>query len=201
MRVIVGLGNPGKRYENTRHNIGYRVVSKLAEKHSLEFIKASSNYLLSKGKLEEEFYLLLPLTYMNLSGRAIKEFKNSNEFQLDNLLVICDDINLPLGKLRLRSKGSHGGHNGLLSVINELDSTNFPRLRIGIGKNFKQSEQVDYVLSDFSSDELDMVDKAIDTSVEICDKFILGGFKSAVEYYSQISKILNSNHSQSEEIS
>lgn len=201
MRVIVGLGNPGKRYENTRHNIGYRVVSKLAEKHSLEFIKASSNYLLSKGKLEEEFYLLLPLTYMNLSGRAIKEFKNSNEFQLDNLLVICDDINLPLGKLRLRSKGSHGGHNGLLSVINELDSTNFPRLRIGIGKNFKQSEQVDYVLSDFSSDELDMVDKAIDTSVEICDKFILGGFKSAVEYYSQISKILNSKHSQSEEIS
>lgn len=201
MRVIVGLGNPGKRYENTRHNIGYRVVSKLAEKHSLKFIKASSNYLLSKGKLEEEFYLLLPLTYMNLSGRAIKEFKNSNEFQLDNLLVICDDINLPLGKLRLRSKGSHGGHNGLLSVISELDSTNFPRLRIGIGKNFKQSEQVDYVLSDFSSDELNVIDKAIDTSVEICDKFILGGFKSAVEYYSQISKILNSKHSQSEEIS
>lgn len=201
MRVIVGLGNPGKRYENTRHNIGYRVVSKLAEKHSLKFIKASSNYLLSKGKLEEEFYLLLPLTYMNLSGRAIKEFKNSNEFQLDNLLVICDDINLPLGKLRLRSKGSYGGHNGLLSVISELDSTNFPRLRIGIGKNFKQSEQVDYVLSDFSSDELDVIDKAIDTSVEICDKFILGGFKSAVEYYSQISKILNSKHSQSEEIS
>lgn len=201
MRVIVGLGNPGKRYENTRHNIGYRVVSKLAEKHSLKFIKASSNYLLSKGKLEEEFYLLLPLTYMNLSGRAIKEFKNSNEFQLDNLLVICDDINLPLGKLRLRSKGSYGGHNGLLSVISELDSTNFPRLRIGIGKNFKQSEQVDYVLSDFSSDELDVIDKAIDTSVEICDKFILGGFKSAVEYYSQISKILNSKHSQREEIS
>lgn len=201
MRVIVGLGNPGKRYENTRHNIGYRVVSKLAEKHSLEFIKASSNYLLSKGKLEEKFYLLLPLIYMNLSGRAIKEFKNSNEFQLDNLLVICDDINLPLGKLRLRSKGSHGGHNGLLSVINELDSTNFLRLRIGIGKKFKQSEQVDYVLSDFSSDELDMVDKAIDTSMEICDKFILGGFKLAVEYYSQISKILNSKHSQSEEIS
>lgn len=201
MRVIVGLGNPGKRYENTRHNIGYKVVSKLAEKHSLKFIKASSNYLLSKGKLGEEFYLLLPLTYMNLSGRAIKEFKNSNDFQLDNLLVICDDINLPLGKLRLRSEGSHGGHNGLFSVINELDTTNFPRLRIGIGKNFKQSEQVDYVLSNFSSDELETIDKAIETSVKICDKFIIGGFKSAVEYYSQISKILDSEHSQSEGIS
>jgi len=194
LRVIVGLGNPGIKYSETRHNIGYKVVEKLAEKKKLKFEKVSKNFALAKGETENSvFSLLLPLTYMNLSGLAVKEFHSTYNFDFQDMLVVCDDINLPTGKIRLRSKGSHGGHNGLLSIINEIGSTDFPRLRIGIGNNFEKDKQADYVLSPFNEDEKPIINDSVNEAVEICESFLRGGLKVALEYFSKSQKIKNSN--------
>lgn len=194
MRVIVGLGNPVIKYSETRHNIGYKVVEKLASKKALQFEKVSKNYALAKGETENSVYsLLLPLTYMNLSGLAVKEFHSSYSFDFQDMLVVCDDINLPTGKIRLRSKGSHGGHNGLLSIINEINTEEFPRLRIGIGNNFEKDKQADYVLSPFNEDEKPVINESIDKAVEICEYFLMGGLKIALEYFSRSQKTKNSN--------
>ncbi|MGB9665278.1 MAG: aminoacyl-tRNA hydrolase [Ignavibacteria bacterium] len=192
--MIVGLGNPGIRYTETRHNIGYKIVENLANKKKLKFEKASKNYLLAKGETEDSaFSLLLPLTFMNLSGIAVKEFHSKNDFDFRDMLVVCDDINLPTGKIRLRTKGSHGGHNGLLSIINEINTSDFPRLKIGIGNNFEKDRQVEYVLSPFNENEKPIIDEAINKSVEICDIFLVGGLKVALEYLSRIQATQSSN--------
>lgn len=192
--MIVGLGNPGKKYSETRHNIGYKVVENLASKRNLKFEKVSSNYLLAKGESgDTDFSLLLPLTYMNLSGKAVKEFYSNYKFDFSEMLVVCDDINLPPGKIRLRSKGSHGGHNGLLSIIEEINTTDFPRLRIGIGNTFEKDKQAEYVLSQFEESEKPIIDEAIQLSVDICDAFLSGGLKEALERYSKIQSINKSN--------
>lgn len=194
MRVIVGLGNPGIKYAETRHNIGYKVVENLADKKKLKFEKASKNYLLAKGETENsDFSLLLPLTFMNLSGIAVKEFHSDTGFDFREMLVVCDDINLPPGKIRLRSKGSHGGHNGLLSIINEINTTDFPRLRIGIGNNFEKDRQAEYVLSPFDENEKPIMNDAINRASEICDNFLVGGLKRALEFFSRIQTTQNSN--------
>lgn len=192
--MIVGLGNPGINYSDTRHNIGYKVIEKLAAKRKLKFENISNNYALAKGKTESSvFSLLLPLTYMNLSGLAVSEFHSKFDFNFQDMLVVCDDINLPIGKIRLRSKGSHGGHNGLLSIINEINTIEFPRLRIGIRNRFEKDKQVEYVLSPFSEDEKPIIDSSIDKAVEICDHFIMGGLKTALEYFSKFQKTQTSN--------
>jgi PTH1 family peptidyl-tRNA hydrolase len=191
--VIVGLGNPGFEYSETRHNIGYKVVENLASKKNLKFEKASKNYLLAKGETDNSaFSLLLPLTFMNLSGLAVSEFHSKFNFNFQDMLVVCDDINLPVGKIRVRTKGSHGGHNGLFSIINEINSIDFPRLRIGIGNNFEKDRQVEYVLSPFDENEKPFINDAINKAVEICDYFLVGGLKGALEYFSKIQKNQNS---------
>ncbi len=192
--MIVGLGNPGSKYSDTRHNIGYKVVENLAYKRKLNFSKVSTKYLLAKGKVNNfEFSLLLPLTYMNLSGEAVKEFYSKYNFLLSEMLVVCDDINLSVGKIRLRSKGSHGGHNGLLSIIEALQSTNFPRLRIGIGNNFEKEKQAEYVLSSFNEEEKPFINESIEKATLICDTFLEGGIKAALETYSKIQSVKKSN--------
>lgn len=194
MRVIVGLGNPGNKYLETRHNVGFKVVENLARKRNLKFEKVSKNYAVAKGEAENSaFSLLLPLTYMNLSGLAVNEFHSNFDFDFQNMLVVCDDINLPLGKIRLRAKGSHGGHNGLLSIINEIKTTDFPRLRIGIGNNFDKDKQAEYVLSPFTDEEKSVINLSIENAVEICDYFLVGGLKIALEYFSRLQKTQNSN--------
>ncbi|NPV11190.1 MAG: aminoacyl-tRNA hydrolase [Ignavibacteria bacterium] len=194
MRVIVGLGNPGNKYLETRHNVGFKVVENLARKRNLKFEKVSKNYAVAKGEAENSaFSLLLPLTYMNLSGLAVNEFHSNFDFDFQDMLVVCDDINLPLGKIRLRAKGSHGGHNGLLSIINEIKTTDFPRLRIGIGNNFDKDKQAEYVLSPFTDEEKSVINLSIENAVEICDYFLVGGLKIALEYFSRLQKTQNSN--------
>lgn len=192
--MIVGLGNPGNKYLETRHNVGFKVVENLARKRNLKFEKVSKNYAVAKGEAENSaFSLLLPLTYMNLSGLAVNEFHSNFDFDFQNMLVVCDDINLPLGKIRLRAKGSHGGHNGLLSIINEIKTTDFPRLRIGIGNNFDKDKQAEYVLSPFTDEEKSVINLSIENAVEICDYFLVGGLKIALEYFSRLQKTQNSN--------
>lgn len=192
--MIVGLGNPGNNYSETRHNIGFKVVGNLACKRQLQFEKISPYYLLAEGETENsDFFLLLPLTYMNLSGKAVKDFHSKINLDFSEMLVVCDDINLNTGKIRLRAKGSHGGHNGLSSIIEEIGTTEFPRLRIGIGNNFEKDKQAEYVLSPFTNDEKPIINEAINISTEICDVFLVGGLRAALEYYSKLLANKKSN--------
>jgi PTH1 family peptidyl-tRNA hydrolase len=167
--LIIGLGNPGAKYENTRHNIGFRVVESLAIDKETTF--KSDRYaevasVKHKGRL---LILVKPNTYMNLSGQAVKYWMEAEKVPLENLLVIVDDIALPFGKIRLKGKGSDGGHNGLKSIQELLNSINYARLRFGIGSNFKPGQQADYVLGEWNSEE----SKALPERIEAAKSCVL----------------------------
>lgn len=154
MKLIVGLGNPGLRYKDTRHNIGFLIIKKLSKKFDIPVKKRKYKGLLGKGSIKsEKVNLFMPQTYMNLSGEAVGEVVKKEKVNLEDILVIYDDINLKLGLMRLRKKGSSGGHKGLESVIECLGTTEFPRLKIGISKNREISDVVNFVLSPFDSAE------------------------------------------------
>ena len=155
MKLIVGLGNPGKEYENTRHNLGFLVIDQLANKLNVELNKKKFNGSYYQSK---EYILLKPQTYMNGSGECIVAFLNYFRIPLDNLLVIYDDIALPLGSFRYRSQGSHGGHNGMKNIIELVGSQDFKRLRVGIGYDQKFFIK-DWVLGNFSSFEKEEIRK------------------------------------------
>lgn len=165
--LIIGLGNPGKKYEKTRHNIGFRIVKALAAKYAFSFrpslIRAKGN--VAKGVIQEKTtYLLLPLTYMNDSGLSVRKACDYYKISYDHIVVVTDDVALPIGKIRFRSKGSCGGHNGLRSIESHLGTAEYPRLRIGVGGQ-GQEELATYVLDLFTQEEenqlIDVVDRAI----------------------------------------
>lgn len=155
-RVIAGLGNPGKNYELTRHNLGFLVVEVLAEKLGWEFRESKEfNSRVAKGKIAENtVYLLLPQTYMNESGRAVRQFLNFYKIPPSSLVVVADDVAIPFGETRLRRMGSSGGHNGLKSIELHLGTRDYPRLRMGVGSEFTNMSLADHVLSGFTADEL-----------------------------------------------
>lgn len=168
MKLIVGLGNPGTKYELTRHNIGFMALNFYASKNSLQFKTQKSfngDTYLGKG-----FILLKPNTFMNLSGDSIIKVKNYYHIEDKDILIILDDFNLPLSKLRLREKGSAGGHNGLKSIISVLNTEEFLRLRVGIGD--PKNEHIDYVLSRFSKEEIDELMPSFNKINEIIDAFL-----------------------------
>ncbi len=166
MKLITGLGNPGNKYASTRHNAGFIALDNLALKLGIVFRPGRGDFYIASGKYKgEEFFLLKPTTYMNNSGIAVVQFFE-NYFTLEadkDLLVVHDDFNIPLGTLRLRQKGSDGGHNGIASIMYHLNSDEFPRMRIGIGSNdiLKKDEFVDFVLSDFLPNEIGMLEKLV----------------------------------------
>ena len=172
MKLIVGLGNPGKQYENTRHNIGFMSVDKFAEENNLDFkIESRFEGLLSiftyKG---EKVALFKPVTYMNLSGRAVYKLVNYYKIDIDDILIIYDDLDLPTGKLRLREKGSSGGHNGIKSLIENLGTQDFKRVKVGISKNSK--DIIDYVLGKFSKEELSILEESLNKMDDLIKNFI-----------------------------
>jgi PTH1 family peptidyl-tRNA hydrolase len=151
LKVIVGLGNPGKKYELTRHNIGFWAVDQLSDKWNMPFQKEKWNSLVAEGVVHgEKIYLLKPLTYMNLSGEAVGAAMRFLKLPMEDLLVIYDDMDIPLGQLRLRQKGSSGGHNGMKSLIQHLGTEQFNRIKIGIERPPARMAVVDYVLTPFS---------------------------------------------------
>lgn len=161
MKLVVGLGNPGRRYEHTRHNVGYAVVTELARQAA-----GRPRQRFHGEVVEAEFggvrtLLLCPTTYMNRSGQSVAEACKFFKLPLENVLVICDDLNLPLGKLRFRASGSSGGHKGLEDIIRQLGSENFARLRIGIGQVPEGWDAADYVLARFAESEKECIDEAI----------------------------------------
>lgn len=161
MRVVVGLGNPGKQYHGTRHNVGYAVVDVLAA--GPQAGRFQSRFQAQVAELfegEHKVLLVKPETFMNLSGRSVRQVADFYQVPVTDLLVVCDDVNLPLGKLRVRAKGSHGGHNGLRDIQNHLGTTDYPRLRIGVGAA-EGGELVDHVLSRFRPSERPLIEDAV----------------------------------------
>ncbi len=171
--LIAGLGNPGTKYANTRHNIGWMVVSALADKYKKQVKPDKNIYLLTTLSIDNnEIMAIMPTTYVNMSGEAISKVMKQHKIKPENLIVICDEFNFPLGKVHIKLGGSDGGHNGIASIIDELETENFWRLRCGIGKNFGKGELVDYVLSDFKEDELNERDLMIKKAVDAIEAFI-----------------------------
>ncbi len=184
--LIAGLGNPGRRYEDTRHNIGFMVVDELAAREREVFRAGRGEYLYCRiKKSDREFVLQKPLTFMNLSGSAVRHLLDYYKFSIAELLVICDDINLPFGSMRFRADGSDGGHNGLASIIASLGSQGFCRLRIGVSREFAKGAQADYVLSPFAADEREELNKVINRAADAVLHFSVHGLTSAMNHYNQ----------------
>ena len=165
--LVAGLGNIGPEYAATRHNIGFIVLDAWAQASNLTFDVKRYGALLTDTVKGRQFHLLKPSTYMNLSGGAIRYWMNELDILPENLIVVCDDINLPFGTVRMRKNGSNGGHNGLRDIEFRLDSTQWTRIRIGVGNDFAQGSQVDYVLGSFTDEQKTAIP-------EICDKVIEG---------------------------
>ena len=173
--LIVGLGNIGAEYAKTRHNIGFDVADALVAKHNELFVSgrlATISELKIKGKI---LIVIKPTTYMNLSGRAVKYWMDKEKIDISNVLVIVDEIALPLSKLRLRGSGSAAGHNGLKSIEETLMSNQYPRLRFGIGNDYPKGAQVDYVLGEWEESELPLVRLKIEGSVKAVEDFVTKG--------------------------
>lgn len=187
MKLIVGLGNPGPEYQSTRHNIGWRVVDAFAGKFRIAFDQHEKNARTGRGRVAGGAVLVAkPLTFMNLSGDAVKGLVNAYEVALDDLLVVYDDIDLPLGKLRIRPSGSAGTHNGMRSIVESLGSDAFPRLRVGIrGEKSEEERLRDYVLDEFTPEEEKAVARAVERSVDALLLFVRGDLKRAMNEFNK----------------
>ena len=184
----MGLGNPGRNYQKTRHNLGYRVVDFLAEKHRKKFKGGKGEYLYCQLEVEgNEFCLLKPLTFMNLSGQAVFDSLRFFNLTPPELFVICDDINLPLGALRLREKGSDGGHKGLRSIIYQLGTEEFPRLRLGIGPLPEGMDLEDFVLEKFNKEEEKSVEELIQKGMQAVESSIVLGVRESMNRFNKNS--------------
>lgn len=185
--MIVGLGNPGAEYRGTRHNVGFAVIELLADRHKIKFDRGRNRAIVGTGEIEgSAIALVKPTTYMNLSGQAVAPLAKSFNLKPDHILVIADDLDLPLGKLRLRAKGSSGGHNGHKSVAASLQTTEYPRIKIGIGK--AEGQTIDHVLSTFDRNERECADQAIRTSAEIVEAVIKGDWENGLKIVEQYNK-------------
>jgi PTH1 family peptidyl-tRNA hydrolase len=172
--LIVGLGNPGMEYADTRHNVGYMVLDAFAKASNVVFSDRRYGFVAETSVRGRKLFLLKPTTYMNLSGNAVRYWLNKENIDESRLLVVVDDLALPLGTFRLKGRGSAGTHNGL-GHIQQLIGQGYARLRVGIGDNYPQGSQVNFVLGDFSSEERQVLQPVIDTSVEIIKSFVLAG--------------------------
>lgn len=183
LHLLVGLGNPGAKYAKTRHNIGFMVADKIAELEETSFHQKYKNSLLTEFRLNgKDVVLAKPLTYMNRSGDAVLELVDNFNLSLANLLVILDDFNLPFGTLRIRSKGSDGGHNGLASIIYHLQSNLFPRLRIGIGQE-SIVDSMKFVLSNFTAAETKALPAIINKAGEAAMNFVTDGVHTTMNKF------------------
>lgn len=184
MKIIVGLGNPGKQYEATRHNIGFHVIDELSKRLDIPLTQSKFNGMYGIGHVgTEKVMLLKPLTYMNLSGECIVPMMDYYEVNDDEIVVIYDDLDLQVGKLRLRQKGSAGGHNGIKSIIQHLGSQEFNRIRIGVDRPKNGMKVPDYVLSNFSEDEKIEMIHAVKNSANACEDWITKKFLDVMNTY------------------
>lgn len=185
MKLVVGLGNKGREYENTRHNMGFMLVDRyLQYKNITDKFKEKFNAIYIETTINNEKVIFIkPMTYMNNSGIAVRSFVDFYKLNSEDVLVISDDLDLDLGKFRLRRNGSSGGHNGLKSIISQLGTDNFKRLRIGISND--KDDVINYVLSKFSKKELNVIDTMFDTLVDVLDDYFVMDFTSLMSKYNR----------------
>jgi PTH1 family peptidyl-tRNA hydrolase len=184
LALIVGLGNPGRDYAETRHNIGFQVVSRLADHHGLKFSRMQGQALIAAGRIRNTRVILAkPQTWMNDSGRAVGPLAKFYKVELPRLLMVYDDLDRPSGTLRLRIEGGHGGHNGMKSIIARLGSQDFPRLRVGIGRPPGRMEPAAYVLQPFGRDEETTMDMARERAAEAIECFLSEGIVAAMNKF------------------
>lgn len=181
--LIVGLGNVGEKYQNTRHNIGFQVVDALAKEKEATFETEKLGDIAKFRYKGKQFILLKPSTFMNLSGKAIKYWMQKENIALDNLLVVTDDLNIDFGTIRIKGKGSDGGHNGLKDTQEKLGTTKYSRFRFGVGSNFSKGRQVDYVLGTWSKDEESLLIERIPKSVDAILSFGVAGLANTMNSF------------------
>ena len=185
--LIVGLGNIGSEYEQTRHNTGFMVLDAFAKASNICFEDKRYGFVAETSLKGRKVLLLKPSTYMNLSGNAVRYWLNKENIDQHNMLVVSDDVALPLGAFRLKASGSHGGHNGL-GHIQQLIGQDYPRLRMGIGSDYPQGGQINWVLGRYSAEELQMLQPSIDTAVEMIKSFVLAGIDITMNQYNKLGK-------------
>ena len=186
MWVIAGLGNPGKDYEGSRHNVGFLVVAGLADGCGIRLSAGRGDFMSGSGRIAgAAVNLVLPLTYMNRSGHALERVVEETGVAGDRVLVVCDDVNLPLGQLRLRASGSAGGHNGLASVIERIGTNDFPRLRVGVGQPHGGEELVDFVLERFAASEQELVDEMTVRAMDAVKRLLGDGIGAAMTEFNR----------------
>jgi PTH1 family peptidyl-tRNA hydrolase len=184
MKLVVGLGNPGRRYEKTRHNIGYAVLAELARRHGMATPKTRFHGEVVEAALGGQQALLLsPTTFMNLSGTSVREAVGFYKIPNEELLVLCDDLNLPVGKLRIRQRGSSGGQKGLDDIIEKLGTEEFSRLRMGIGSAPPSWDWADYVLSRFPTEELPVIEQAVGLAADAVAAWAREGIEFCMNQY------------------
>ncbi len=183
-KMIVGLGNPGSRYARNRHNIGFQIVEALAEKHGLTFDKRQFKAQLALGNIEGRRALLVkPQTYMNLSGEAVQGLVHYYKIELADMMAVYDDMDLPVGVIRLRPFGGAGGHNGMRSIIQRLGDNNFPRLRVGVGRPPGRMDPAAYVLQNFSNEEEHIMAQVRDKAVQALETWLCEGIDAAMNAF------------------
>lgn len=181
--LIVGLGNIGAEYANTRHNIGFKILDEIAKSEELTFETQKLGDVTTLKVKGRSILLLKPSTYMNRSGKAIKYWMEKEKIPLENLMVITDDINLPFGTIRVKTKGSDGGHNGLKDTQASLETTNYNRFRFGVGADFGQGRQVDYVLGEWNEEEQKALPERFKKATELVKSFVLAGINRTMNQY------------------
>ena len=185
--LIVGLGNVGAEYDQTRHNTGFMVLDAFAKASNIVFQDRRYGFLAETSLKGRKVFLLKPSTYMNLSGNAVRYWLNQENIDQHRMLVISDDVALPLGAFRLKASGSNGGHNGL-GHIQQLIGQDYPRLRMGIGNEYARGGQIDWVLGRYNDEELKTLQPAIDLGVEIIKSFVLAGIDITMNQYNKLGK-------------
>jgi len=188
VKAIIGIGNPGDKYQLTRHNIGYIFVDYLAEKLGLKFSQTLFSYQEARGRFGDvPFVLIKPTTFVNLSGVAIAQVMENLSLTTDDILIVYDDINLEEGLFKIRKSGGDGGHNGIKSIIYHINSQNFSRLRIGVGNKFKSGEMVRFVLSSFDFEAMKRVEPVLETSFDMVKAFVENGEKAMYDINSRLN--------------
>ena len=196
---IVGLGNPGRQYEETKHNVGFKVIDKLAEKYDIKVDKFKNKAFVGDGTIRNKRVLLVkPQTYMNLSGESVREIVNFYKIPQERFVVIFDDTSLPCGSVRIREKGSHGGHNGIRNIIDQMGTDQFYRIKVGIGEKPSGWDLADYVLGKFNEDDLPAMDEGMEKAVKGVELMLSRGIAEAANRVNQKPKTMKKQKERSE---
>ena len=184
MYLIIGLGNPEEEYSKTRHNMGFNAINKIAEKYEIEMKKTKFNGIYGSGNIEgEKAMLIKPQTYMNLSGKCVKEFLDFYKIEKEKMIIIYDDMDVEPGKIKIRKQGSAGSHNGMKSIISEIQTQEFPRIRIGIGRPIHENDKINYVIGNIPEEEMEKLEEGIEKAKEATIDILAKGIDHAMNKF------------------